>query len=99
MKYTNINILLTLIIHYKLLKVASYETQSYYNSPFCKQTSVYRMTAVEVKAHMDPCFTLISGWLITTRYAVSREAYRMFVLKNLDLYQQQAPEQIKHLKL
>jgi hypothetical protein len=28
------------------------------------QTSAQRVTAMEVKAHMDPCFILISGCLI-----------------------------------
>jgi hypothetical protein len=28
------------------------------------KTSVQRVTAMGVTAHMDPCFTLISGWLI-----------------------------------
>jgi hypothetical protein len=64
MKFKNVNKFITLIIYYKLFEVPSYETQSYYNSPFCKRTSVQRVTAMGVKAHMDPIFTLISGWLI-----------------------------------
>jgi hypothetical protein len=35
------------------------------------KTSVYRVTAVEVKAHMDPCFTLISGYLTVAVYRVT----------------------------
>jgi hypothetical protein len=32
----------TLIIHYKLLEVASYDTQTCYNSPFCKPKHLHR---------------------------------------------------------
>jgi hypothetical protein len=28
------------------------------------KTSAYKVIAVGVKAHMDPCFILVSGWLI-----------------------------------
>jgi hypothetical protein len=37
MEFKNVNKLFTLIIHYKFLKAPSYETQSYYNAPFCKR--------------------------------------------------------------
>jgi hypothetical protein len=33
MKFKSINKLFTLIIYYKLIKVSSYETESYYTSP------------------------------------------------------------------
>jgi hypothetical protein len=36
MKFKSVNKLFTLITYYKLIKVPSYETHSYYNSPFCK---------------------------------------------------------------
>jgi hypothetical protein len=42
MKFKSVNKLFTLIIYYKLLKVPSYETQSYYNTPFCKRKHLYR---------------------------------------------------------
>jgi hypothetical protein len=64
MKFKNINKLFILIISYKLLKVTSYETHTYYNSPLCKQKHVWSVRAMGVKAHMDPFFTLISGCLI-----------------------------------
>jgi hypothetical protein len=48
-----------------LLEVLSYETQSYYNSALCKQKPLaYWVTEIGVKAHMDPCFTLVSGCAI-----------------------------------
>jgi hypothetical protein len=36
MKFKNVNKFFALIIYYRLLKVPSYETHSYYNSPFCE---------------------------------------------------------------
>jgi hypothetical protein len=36
-KFKRIHVLFTLIIYYELLKVPSYETQSYHSSPFCKR--------------------------------------------------------------
>jgi hypothetical protein len=43
MKFKNVNKLITLIIYYKLHKVPSYETQSDYNSPFCKRKHLLRV--------------------------------------------------------
>jgi hypothetical protein len=39
MTFKCVNRLFTLIIYYKLLEVPSYETQSYYNSPFVTESS------------------------------------------------------------
>jgi hypothetical protein len=49
-----------------LLEVASYDTQTCYNSPFCKPKHLHRgWQQWELKAYMDPCFTFISGCLIS----------------------------------
>jgi hypothetical protein len=42
MKFKYVSELFTLITHCKLLEVLSYETQSYYNAPFCKRKHLHR---------------------------------------------------------
>jgi hypothetical protein len=43
-KFKTVNKLFTPIVHYKLLrvKVPSYDTQTYYNSAFCKKKNLQR---------------------------------------------------------
>jgi hypothetical protein len=41
-KFTNVNKLFILITYYRLRKVPSYETKSYYNSLFCKRKHLHR---------------------------------------------------------
>jgi hypothetical protein len=47
-------------MHYKLLKVTYFETALLHLSVLQTKT----VTAMEAKTHMDPCFTLVGGWLI-----------------------------------
>jgi hypothetical protein len=40
--FKNVNKLFTLLVHYKLREVPSYETLCYYNAPFCKRKHLHR---------------------------------------------------------
>jgi hypothetical protein len=42
MTFKSVNKFLSLIIYYRMLKLHSYETQSYYNSPSCKRKHLYK---------------------------------------------------------
>jgi hypothetical protein len=58
MKFKNLNKLFTPVMYYKLLKAHYYETSRTATLGFVNENICIEG---EVKAHKDPCYTLISG--------------------------------------